>query len=172
MKILNAILSLLLICLFAVACGTARTSENQVDFRTLARSAIKLGFDIDEDDYWPLMVEASSWVGVRYKYGGNDRSGVDCSGLTSNIYKYVYNVKLHRRSSEQYEKDVRVVPMKDLTSGDLVFFSSKSGDGVSHVGIYLKDGKFIHSSSSRGVVVDDLNHDYYVRTFVGGGKVR
>ena len=63
-----------------------------------------------------------------------------------------------------------------LTSGDLVFFSTSGGgntvDNISHVGIYLKKNKFIHASSSRGVVVDDLNTKYYVQHWVTGGRVK
>lgn len=155
-----------------LSCGTSKKVSGNVDYHELARAAIRLGFDIDEDDDWPLMIEAASWIGVPYKYGGDDKRGVDCSGLTYNIYSKVYGIRLSRRSSEQYKKDVRRVPKSDLISGDLVFFSTGNGEKVTHVGIYLKDDKFIHSSSSKGVVINNLEQNYYKRNFVSGGKVK
>lgn len=161
--------------MFAVSllsCGTSKKVSGNVDYRELARAAIRLGFDIDEDDDWSLMTEASSWLGVPYRYGGDDRRGVDCSGLTYNIYRKVYGINLSRSSSEQYKKDVRRVSKNELNSGDLVFFSTDKGKKVTHVGIYLKDSKFIHASSSKGVVINNLEQNYYKRNFVSGGKVK
>ena len=166
-------IALALVFVFALAsCGTTRRADRNVDYGLLARSGIRLGFDIDEDDNWPLMIEAASWIGTPYRYGGNDKSGVDCSGLTKRIYSNVYGVNLHRNSHEQYSKDIKRVSRDDLSSGDLVFFSTGKKGKVSHVGVYLKGGKFIHSSSSRGVVVDDLNQSYYRKNFISGGNVK
>ena len=64
--------------------------------RELARAGLALGFDIEEHDNWRLMIESAKWLGVPYKYGGNTKSGVDCSGLTTAIFKTVYNKNLHR----------------------------------------------------------------------------
>ena len=154
------------------SCGTSKKTGRNVDYHILARAAIKLDFDIDEDDDWPLMIEASTWIGTPYKYGGEDRYGIDCSGLTRTIYRQVYKTELHRNSYEQYKKDVKKVSKNNLVSGDLVFFSAGKKGKVSHVGIYLKDGKFIHASSSRGVVVSDLNQNFYKNNFISGGKVK
>lgn len=154
------------------SCGTSKKTGRNVDYHVLARAAIKLDFDIDEDDDWPLMIEASTWIGTPYKYGGEDRYGIDCSGLTRTIYRQVYKTELHRSSYEQYKKDVKKVSKNNLMSGDLVFFSTGKKGKVSHVGIYLKDGKFIHASSSRGVVVSDLNQNFYKNNFISGGKVK
>jgi len=155
-----------------VSCGTAKKIDKNVDYRVLARAAIRLGFDIDEDDNWPLLIEASSWIGVPYKYGGEDRRGVDCSGLTRGVCRNVYNTELHRTSYEQYKRDVKKVSKSDLASGDLVFFSTERKGAVSHVGIYLKDGMFIHASSSKGVVVSNLDQSYYKNNFISGGKLK
>jgi cell wall-associated NlpC family hydrolase len=71
--------------------------------------------------------------------------------------------------------DCRSVNRSSLSSGDLVFFATsgkKTAGNINHVGIYLKNNKFIHASSSRGVVVDDLSSSYYVQNWVSGGKVK
>jgi len=171
----GALCFLTLVC-FLSSCHSSRSFYKDVDMRELARAGLALGFDIEEHDNWRLMVESAKWLGVPYKYGGNTKSGVDCSGFTTAIYKTVYNKKLHRRSVDQYTEDCRKVSRTGLASGDLVFFvtssDSKSAKNINHVGIYLKGSKFIHASTSRGVVVDDLNSTYYVKNWVAGGHVK
>lgn len=166
----------LTLVLFLSSCHSSRPLYKNVDMRELARAGLALGFDIEEYDNWSLMIESSKWLGVPYKYAGNTKAGVDCSGFTTAIYKTVYNKQLHRRSVDQYTKDCRNVSRKGLASGDLVFFATSGGgntvDNISHVGIYLKNNKFIHASSSRGVVVDDLGSNYYVQHWVAGGRVK
>ncbi len=168
-------LSLLLVCLLA-SCHSSKTVYYKgVDMREVARAAIALGVDIDYDDDRALMIESAKWIGTPYRHGGNDRSGVDCSGLTSQIYLRVYGKKLHRRSVDQYEKDCKKVHKLRLKTGDLVFFATTGKvrkQNINHAGIYLKDNKFIHASSSRGVVVDNLGSKYYSKCWVGGGRVK
>lgn len=146
-----------------------------VDMRELARAGLALGFDIGEDDEWALMIESAKWLGTPYRSGGNTKSGVDCSGLTVQIFQAVYGKSLHRRSLDQYEQDCKRVGDKSLKCGDLVFFATSGKvkrKNINHVGIYLKDNLFIHASSSRGVVVDNLNSRYYVDRWIGGGRVK
>ena len=161
-----------------VSCSTHRHTVmyHGQDMGELVRAASRLGFAIEEDDDWALMIEASTWMGVPYRYGGDTRAGVDCSGLTCAIYEKVYGKRLHRRSIEQYQQDTKHRKLSKLRQGDLVFFSTSSGttpsaDNINHTGIYLRDGKFIHASSSRGVVIDNLSTAYYARCWVGGGRV-
>lgn len=141
--------------------------------RTIVKTANRLGIDIDRTDDHALLKECAAWLGTPYAYGGNTKQGVDCSGFTCAIYNNVYGVQLHRRSRDQYEKDVRRKKKGALQMGDLVFFStSGSGNVCGHVGIFLKDGKFVHASSSRGVVVDRLESNYFVRHWLSGGEVK
>lgn len=162
----------LVLLLALTSCGTKKNLSN-TDFQSLARAGLVLGFDIDWEDDHALMLEAARWVGTPYRAGGNDRSGIDCSGLSSQIYKNVYRVRLSRRSEDQYRKDCRTHKRrKHLKSGDLVFFHpTGKRKVVNHVGIYLKDNKFIHASSSKGVRVDDLDDGYWRRHWLGGGSV-
>lgn len=157
----------------AVSLSSCRTSSPSYNYRELAKAAVKLGIDIDMTDNHHLYVEASQWIGVPYHTGGDTKRGTDCSGLTSQIYKKVYKTKLSRSSEEQKDKDTHRVAKRNLREGDLVFFSSpRSRKKVAHVGIYLKNNKFIHASTSKGVIVSRLNEDYYTRYWLTGGRVK
>lgn len=118
-----------------------------------------------------LLDEARGWIGTPYKYAGNGRDGVDCSGFTLAVYKNALNISLPRNSREQ---SVYCVPVEknDLKPGDLLFFSgNRKEDDVSHVGLYVGDNTMIHASSSMGVILSDLNSPYYTRTFKSAGYV-
>lgn len=140
------------------------------NMRNIVNAAILLGLDIDYGDDIPLMVEAASWLGTPYKAAGNDRRGTDCSGLSSAIYRNVYGIPLDRTSGGQYKKNCHKVSKHSLRQGDLVFFAINSSGTISHVGVYLKNNKFIHASSTRGVVVNDLDEDYYRKYFYAAGR--
>ncbi|MCD8236308.1 MAG: C40 family peptidase [Prevotellaceae bacterium] len=161
-----------ILCLL-VSCRSSDSSMKSVDYRQLARAGLRLGFDIEPKDDWNLFMESASWIGTPYRSGGNGRSGVDCSGLNIAIYNHVYGKKLNRKSLDQKEKDCKRISRSELRSGDLVFFSTgNSRKKVGHTGIYLKDGKFIHASSSRGVIVSSLDEDYYRKHWICGGRVK
>lgn len=118
-----------------------------------------------------LVEEARRWMGTPYRYGGQDRSGTDCSGLVMQVYKNVCEVKLPRTTSDQRVYCI-TVPRDRTRVGDLVFFSSKGGRGsVSHVGLYIGNGEMIHASSSRGVTVSSVDTGYWGERFQGIGRV-
>jgi lipoprotein Spr len=154
-----------------VSLSSCRSYQSSYDYAALAKASVKLGVDIDRKDNHSLYVEASQWVGVPYHSGGMTKNGVDCSGLTKNIYLNVFNRTLPHSSSDQYMLCRRVAKRR-LRAGDLVFFSSDSKlRKVDHVGVYLKNGYFIHSSSTYGVMVSKLNVKYYADRWVSGGRV-
>lgn len=116
-----------------------------------------------------LLESVDEWYGVRYRVGGNTKKGVDCSGFTVAVYAAVYGMMLPRISRDQYRLS-RKISTTELQEGDLVFFNT-NGRGVSHVGVYLGNNKFIHASVLRGVMVNDLFENYYLRRFVGAGRI-
>lgn len=120
------------------------------------------------EQFRQLRIEIDAWLGVPYKYGGLDKKGVDCSGLTCAIYKSVYGKIIPRTSKQQYEL-CKKITVNELMAGDLVFFKIETTD-VSHVGVYLQNKQFIHASVAKGVVVSDLNDPYYSRYFTGAGR--
>ncbi|MEJ8738721.1 C40 family peptidase [Phocaeicola sp. HCN-6420] len=152
------------------SCGTRAP---RYDYRELAQAAIRLDMDIAMEDNHRLYIESSQWIGVPYRAGGNTKRGVDCSGLTYNIYKKVYHKHLKRNSDEQRKTNCRKISKNKLQEGDLVFFhNGKNKRTATHVGIYLKNDRFIHASTSRGVIVSRLDEPYYRRVWMQGGRVK
>lgn len=129
-----------------------------------------LGLKCNDSDNAALYEAVNSWLGVPYKYGGTDRNGIDCSAFVGTIYRQVYNVSLHRTANDML-LDVKLITRSLLREGDLVFFTNSKGK-VSHVGIYLKDGLFAHSSTSNGVSVSRLEDTYWSKHFYKGGRVK
>ncbi len=150
--------------------SSCRTAAPRLDYKALAHASVKLGMDIDLHDNHRLYTEAAQWIGTPYKYGGDTKRGADCSGFTRQLYKTVYHKSLER-SSQGQQKQCKKVSKNNLKEGDLVFFSSNnSGKKVAHVGVYLKNGKFVHASTSRGVIVSSLNETYYKNHWISGGR--
>ena len=156
----------------AVVLSSCRTSAPRLDYQALARASILLGVDINLEDNHKLYLEAADWIGAPYRGGGDSKRRTDSSGLVYQIYKKVYRIQVPRNSEELKDKSYKVAK-RNLKEGDLVFFSSsRSRKKVAHVGIYLKNGRFIHSSTSRGVIVSRLGEDYYSRHWIIGGRMR
>lgn len=107
--------------------------------------------------------------GCRYVYGGTTTSGFDCSGFVQYVYKQM-GYSINRTSSSQYSNGVSV-SKANLQPGDIVFFS-KSGNGITHVGIYIGNNEFIHASSpSTGVIISSLSSSYYTSGYVGARRI-
>ncbi len=107
-------------------------------------------------------------VGTPYRWGGTTTSGFDCSGFILYIFKQ-YDTKLPRTSNSQSKIGTKV-DKGELRPGDLVFFNT-NGKGVSHAGIYVGDGQFAHSSSSKGVRISKLSDTYYSKRYVTARRV-
>ncbi|WP_313892532.1 C40 family peptidase [Psychrobacillus sp.] len=116
-----------------------------------------------------LEATAKNLIGTKYRSGGTTIAGFDCSGYVNYVFDDA-GVNLPRDSSSMYGTGTNV-DKSDLISGDLVFFNT-TGKGVSHVGIYIGGGKFIHSSTSKGVKIDNLNDPYYWGSrYIGAKRV-
>lgn len=117
-----------------------------------------------------LVKTARKYIGVPYRWGGESVSGgFDCSGLTMVVYK-LNGLNLPRNSRSQFAHG-KFVAKKDLMPGDLVFFATGRPKIVSHVGIYIGSGKFIHAPGrGKKVMIANLNNKYFVKTYMGGRK--
>lgn len=110
---------------------------------------------------------AQTLIGVPYRSNGSSPAGFDCSGYTNYVYKQ-FNIILPRTSGGQY-KFGKPVSAKEAKPGDLVAFGSNGR--INHVGIYMGDGRFIHSSSSRGITISRLHDSYWGPRLVGYSRV-
>ncbi len=118
-----------------------------------------------------LVVNAMGFLGVRYKYGGNDLDeGVDCSGFVRAVYEQTLGMVLPRRAAEQ-ARATQTISRDELKPGDLVFFNTMRS-AFSHVGIYIGDNKFIHAPRTGAQVrIEDMRKSYWVKRFNGARRV-
>jgi len=110
-----------------------------------------------------------SWKNTPYKLGGLSKAGIDCSGFVHVAFRDVFKKRVPR-STELLAKTGKAIPQKSLKFGDLVFFMTSRTQR--HVGIYINNGKFIHASSSRGVMQSSLNSTYWSRNFKGARRIK
>ncbi len=117
-----------------------------------------------------IIEESRTWLGTPYCYGGQSRKGTDCSGMVMKVFE-AKGIKLPRDSRSQ-QAWCLPIDKTSLKPADLVFFASSAGGSrVSHVGIFIGKSQFIHSSTSKGVIVSSLDEDYYIRHFHSAGRV-
>lgn len=139
---------------------------------TLTNTQLKPWKDVEER--YMLVKVAKSFIGAPYKYGGESIRGLDCSAFVKKIYG-IFDVNLPRSAREQFRAGMKV-SKEELAVGDLVFFRTRSyASYPTHVGIYIGEDSFIHSSSSRdriGVRIDSLSSAFYNRTYLGAVRVK
>ncbi|MFV0502520.1 MAG: NlpC/P60 family protein [Lachnospirales bacterium] len=117
-----------------------------------------------------LIDYATKFIGTPYQWAGKDLlTGVDCSGYTQEIFKN-FNITLSGVSYDQINDGIQV-NKNQLQKGDLVFFDTEKNNVINHVGIYINNGDFIHASTSSGVIVSNLEEDYYNSSFMGASRV-
>jgi cell wall-associated NlpC family hydrolase len=115
-----------------------------------------------------IVVTAQKYRGTPYKYGGTSPKGFDCSGFVWYVYAQ-HGINLPRTADKQYEVGM-AVKANDLKPGDVVFFTTEE-KGPSHCGIFVGQGKFIHASSSRGVMVSGLADQYWKPRYIGARRM-
>ncbi|MGN5952997.1 C40 family peptidase [Sphingobacterium lactis] len=126
-----------------------------------------LGVKTKDLDSKSLYYMIDDWMGTPHRMGGLDKGGVDCSGFVGMLYQKVYGKDLPRTSRDMAEKVKRKYD-DQLKEGDLVFFSF-GGRNIDHVGIYLHNGKFVHVSTRKGVIISNLKDAWYSKYFTRCG---
>lgn len=175
-------LSVLLIATsLAVSCGSAKSvsTKKNTGTKTIARSENLRKLDSDFSGKVPgsinsILKDAEKYIGTPYKFGGNTSSGFDCSGFTVKVFEE-NNKQLPRRSSDQAEAGKKI-DITEVKPGDLLFFATAGGSRVSHVGIVHDIGsdgeiKFIHASTSKGVMISSLNEKYWNKAYLHAQRV-
>ncbi len=153
-----------LIPLIAQTPSTPSTDSTEVPYK----SAVKAKVDSLQDTV--LYKITDYWLDTPYEYGGTDTSGTDCSNLARQLYQQCYEISLPRQSSAIYQQ-CQPIKKTHLQTGDLVFFKINN-NSISHVGVYLANGKFVHASKQAGVVISDLSLSYYQKHFYKGGRIK
>ncbi len=111
---------------------------------------------------------AEPWLGTPYRLGGTSRNGIDCSAFARVLHLEVSHRSLPRTTSVQWRSS-SPVNVNQLQAGDLLFFET-SGNGVSHVGVYLEGDQFVHASTSRGVTYSSTSDAYWSKAFLGARR--
>jgi len=164
-------LTFLSAALFGCRTGKKTATERKPTAKSeLTALEERLGVELPSGSNRAYYEEIASWLGAPYKYGGTDRSGIDCSGFVMIVYQRVFGIKLIHQSSQQKEKS-KPVDAAELKEGDLYFFKL-DGKKISHVGMHVAPDFFIHASTKRGVVVSRLSEPYYTKAFSGFGSYR
>lgn len=167
------VVAFFLVALLATSCGT-RKQVPVAGVDSPAALSRRFGMRITAKDNLYLYTVVSRWMGTPYRFGGNTRRGVDCSGFVVILYREVYGKRLAASSADMLKYNCRKVKRYGLREGDLVFFRTDRGRRKipNHVGIYLKNDKFVHASSSKGVMVSSLSEPFYLRSWITGGRVK
>ncbi|OCA72608.1 hydrolase Nlp/P60 [Chryseobacterium artocarpi] len=175
-------LSVLLIAsAFVVSCGTSKkvSSNKKSGNKTVTKSENLRKLDSRFDgkvsrSINDILKDAEKYLGTPYKFGGNTSSGFDCSGFTVKVFEE-NSLDLPRRSSDQAGAG-KNIDITDVKPGDLLFFATAGGSRVSHVGIVHDIGpdgevKFIHASTSKGVIISSLNEKYWNKAYLHAQRV-
>jgi len=116
-----------------------------------------------------LFTDVKQYLGIRYRFGGQTPSGFDCSGFVRFMFSKTFDMQLPRSSTEMSSIGTRV-QRSELKPGDLVFFRNAK-NRINHVGIFIGNNVFVHSSLSRGITRDNLNESYFDKRFATGVRV-
>lgn len=141
--------------------------ENRIDFETIQDFFSEKGVNLSKALDPSLYINIFNWMYTPYRYGGKTEKGIDCSNY---VFKLNEDCQNNYATSYQLAQLTTYIDPSELQEGDLVFFNVNGG-GISHVGIYLQDGNFTHSSSSKGVTISNLDDPYWAKRFCKAGRI-
>jgi len=181
-KLYKRLAVLAIISTAIISCGSSKnvsSNSKKTSSKTISKAENLRKLDSDFDGKVPgsvksLLKDAETYLGAPYKFGGNSSSGFDCSGFTVKVFQD-NNFSLPRRSSDQADSG-KSIDIKTVKPGDLLFFATAGGSRVSHVGIVHtieNDGevKFIHASTSKGVIISSLKEKYWNKAYLHAQRV-
>ncbi len=118
-----------------------------------------------------VIFQVIDFLNTPYQYGGETKKGIDCSGFTKHVFEKALGFSLPRTASEQYQKGIKISSKSDLKFGDLVYFDTTKEKFPGHVGIYVGNNLFVHSSVSKGVTVSSLESTYWKTRYAGARRI-
>lgn len=171
---------LLVASALVVSCGSSKNvSSKKTGNKTVVKAENLRKLDSKFDgkisrSVSDILKDAERYIGTPYKFGGNTSSGFDCSGFTVKVFEE-NDFSLPRRSTDQADAGKKI-DIKEVKPGDLLFFATAGGSRVSHVGIVHDIGadgevKFIHASTSKGVMISSLNEKYWNKAYLHAQRV-
>ncbi|CAD7815265.1 Murein DD-endopeptidase MepS/Murein LD-carboxypeptidase [Chryseobacterium aquaeductus] len=180
-SVLNSFTALMISSFVMISCGSSKSisksKSSSGKIVSKSENLRKLDSKFDgkiSGSAKSILKDAEKYLGAPYKYAGNTSSGFDCSGLTSKVFDE-NGMKLPRRSADQANTG-KNIDVKETEPGDLLFFATAGGSKVSHVGIVHtieRDGevKFIHASTSKGVIISSLNEKYWNKAYLHAKRI-
>ncbi len=168
-----------ILLIFAISISSCRSHKETIKIETTKNTttskkvqekyAIILKVDKSKIENIKLYAFIDEWYGTPYKYGGKNKTGIDCSNFTSTLYSSIYNKSISGSSSSIFEK-CSTISKSNMEEGDFVFFKI-DGNKVSHIGVYLQNNKFVHATAKKGVMIDDLDEPYYKKYYFKSGRI-
>jgi len=152
------------VCSVVIAIASSQVARATVNRSNSTLSSVGLSERQFED-------EVKEYLGTPYRKGGTTKQGMDCSGFARTVYDQLLGLEIPHNSGDQFNyPELQKIDTRKLQAGDLVFFANKKKKRISHVGVYLSDGQFIHASSSEGIIVSSLEESYWKKRFVGSKR--
>ncbi len=171
---IKKLLFLIVLANLMISCGSSRKVANTKKRTTTSKQKTKSTATKEATIADKIVWTAVTYKGVPYKYGGTTRNGMDCSGLIHTSFK-LRNVEIPRTSYAMYGEGYKI-PLREVRRGDLLFFiTAKRKNRVNHVGLVTSvsnnDIQFIHSTSSKGVIVSSLSQTYWRKAFINAKRI-
>lgn len=165
MSVLGAML-----VLAACSSGVPSARHNMVNSNGLTHSVDEIRtnhpYELLGNENSKLLAKVfDEWVGTRYRFGGESKRGIDCSAFTRVTFEEAFGITLPRSTAKQRYVG-RKISKNELKTGDLVFFRHNN-----HVGIYLGNRQFMHSSSGNGVMISSLDEAYWVKSYTQSRRI-
>ncbi len=141
---------------FLAACSSSTPRYSSIDYKGQLDDPIMVIALLSEQQY--------EWAGTPYILGGQSRNGVDCSGFVQTTFLDRFGIRLPRSTREQANYGTKI-SKSEIQTGDLVFFKTGRGPNGYHVGIYVKEDKFLHASTKGGVIYSSMNSPYWQKAY-------
>jgi lipoprotein Spr len=156
--------------LFSLSCGNRKTATKKPSTIFPQEKGNDLGVTIQNPK---LKKAVTAWLNTPYQYNGNSKNGIDCSHFTCEMLRVLEYIPadFYTPSNKLAEK-AKKIDFDKLEEGDLIFFSIAQNGKISHVGIYLSKDKFVHASTSKGVIISSLEDKYYKPRIAFYGRIR